>query len=935
MPLIPAPVAERPKRAGQTAAPHEPAHAAPTSEGIDAPPPPALPVFLRHAPPPPERQRLQLRATVSANVPGDAFEVEADRIADAVARQPEPSGPLVEAPAEHGTCTTGTSTHGPAFLQRKETATVHGAAPPPAVPHATPAEAGAPLDSATRATVEPRFGCDFGDVRIHTGGAAAQLAETLGARAYTTGRDIVFGGGEFSPGTAGGRHLLAHELAHVVQQRRGAGRGTIMRTPLAMPATPARPATVAEAAEFLEDMARFIDGALSFAGTLMRTLPRQQPTAATRRRAYSVINQQRLREFVANAWTVYSVQEAAIQCGSTDGTRLRTALLGVLDKVRRAAPYALQISDVMPSPTPDTERGLHAKLLAEMIEADPFTSASLLGTPSFGAAETTAGASHERFIEAFLDDLIRTIPGRTLPDTERDGILARINAGLRRAFVTIGTGTSGTVDVREITSTRIATKYRQVTELLLAAMSSRPAQVSLLTESPPSYTLPPDPVPDVTAQLQASAAIGTVDFSHVPASELAYVRHGVLLAANTTFPAGSNSQFRNAVWPVVFHVRRAGTAVDVRYELIFDANRNARIERLGDARPREVPAAFSSLSVADKKAQLIADFALAGVDDRPSAGTRAEANWTGPELDQIKAMYDRLPQADQAALRGVTIVRDHAGPPSTVAGAVTTGYAHGSNEPAYDQPGPPAHGVPHIHYYDAAFSANQSTGVGAPGGTGPGGDWTIAHEVGHMRIALATRNANAAIDAANAQFRAAYARLVAIRIKPTQQQHRLLRAYGRAVQAANTAITAVNHGIVPPAAKGPRQPVSAAARAQLIQAATTANTARDQARADMTAGGITATFVQAAEARDAASDALLAASVSLGTAQDQIPTFISLAHTFSFTAFTDYARRGGDGEFFAETYALYIGDPNRLSLMNRRIFLWFEAGMPVNEARQP
>lgn len=934
MPLIPAPVAERPRHARQGVAPHETAPA-PTPESIDAQPPPVLPVFLRHAPPPPERQRLQLRDTVSASVPGDAMELEADRIADAVARPPEPSEPFAEAPAKHSTCSTDTCTHGPAFLQRKETATVHGAAPPPAVPHATPAEAGVPLDSATRAIVEPRFGCDFGDVRIHTGGDAAQLAETLGARAYTTGRDIVFGGGEFAPGTEGGRHLLAHELAHVVQQRRGAGRGTIMRTPLAMPTTRARPATVAEAAEFLEDMARFIDGALSFASTLMRTLPRQQPPAATRQRAYNVINQQRLREFVANAWTVYSVQEAANQSGSTDGTRLRTALLGVLDKVRRAAPYALQISNVMPSPTPDTERGLHAKLLAEMIEADPFTSASLLGTPSFGAAETTAGASHERFIEASLDDLIRSIPGRTLPAAERDAILSRINAGLRRAFVTIGTGTSGTVDVREITNTRIASKYRQVTELLLAAMSSRPAQASLLTESPPSYTLPPDPVPDVSAQLQASAAIGTVDFSHVPASELPYVRHGVLQAANTTFPAVSTSQFRNAVWPVVFHVRRAGTVVDVRYELIFDANRNVRVERLGDARAREVSAAFSSLSVADKKAQLIADFGLAGVDDRPRSGTRSEANWTGPELDQIKAMYDRLPQADRSALRGVTIVRDHVGPPPTVAGGVTTGYAHISNEPAHDRPGPPAHSAPHIHYYDAAFSANQSTAVGAPGGTGPGGDWTVAHEVGHMRIFLATRNANAAIAAANAQFTAANARLVAIRIRPTPQQRQLLQAYGQAAQAANTAVTAVNRGIVPPAAKRPRQPVSAAERAQLIQAATTANAARDQARADMATGGIPATLVQAAQARDTASDARLAASVSLGAAQDQIPTFVSLARTFGFTAFTDYARRGGDGEFFAETYALYIGDPNRLSLMNRSIFLWFEAGMPMNAAWRP
>jgi hypothetical protein len=94
-------------------------------------------------------------------------------------------------------------------------------------------------------------------------------------------------------------------------------------------------------------------------------------------------------------------------------------------------------------------------------------------------------------------------------------------------------------------------------------------------------------------------------------------------------------------------------------------------------------------------------------------------------------------------------------------------------------------------------------------------------------------------------------------------------------------------------------------------------------------------MVTAANNLDAASDALLAATQSIGVAQDQIPTFIALAGTFGFTPFTDYARRGGDDEFFAEAYALFITDPNRLSAMNRSIFLWFAAGMPMNTAWRP
>jgi hypothetical protein len=83
--------------------------------------------------------------------------------------------------------------------------------------------AGRPLDQATRALAEPRFGHDFSQVRVHTDAPAAESARALGARAYTVGRDIVFGGGEYAPHSAAGQRLLAHELAHVVQQRAVAG----------------------------------------------------------------------------------------------------------------------------------------------------------------------------------------------------------------------------------------------------------------------------------------------------------------------------------------------------------------------------------------------------------------------------------------------------------------------------------------------------------------------------------------------------------------------------------------------------------------------------------------------------------------------------------------------------------------------------------------
>ncbi|MQA91203.1 MAG: DUF4157 domain-containing protein [Gemmatimonas sp.] len=79
------------------------------------------------------------------------------------------------------------------------------------------------LDHGTRGFMESRLGYDFGGVRIHTGGPAGESARRLGARAYTLGRDVVFGTGEYSPRTPEGRQLLAHELVHVVQQRGSEG----------------------------------------------------------------------------------------------------------------------------------------------------------------------------------------------------------------------------------------------------------------------------------------------------------------------------------------------------------------------------------------------------------------------------------------------------------------------------------------------------------------------------------------------------------------------------------------------------------------------------------------------------------------------------------------------------------------------------------------
>jgi hypothetical protein len=80
---------------------------------------------------------------------------------------------------------------------------------------------GEPLEAGARDFMESRFGYDFSKVRVHTDESAAASAREIGARAYTVGRDVIFGEGRYAPSTNEGKRLLAHELAHVVQQGRG------------------------------------------------------------------------------------------------------------------------------------------------------------------------------------------------------------------------------------------------------------------------------------------------------------------------------------------------------------------------------------------------------------------------------------------------------------------------------------------------------------------------------------------------------------------------------------------------------------------------------------------------------------------------------------------------------------------------------------------
>jgi hypothetical protein len=119
---------------------------------------------------------------VRISQPNDAWEQEADRIAGRALAKIEPRAQTITAVAHTG-------------------------------------HEGTPLDTTTRAFMEPRFGHDFSSVRVHCDTQAARSADAVNARAYAIDEDLVFGPGEYAPATPEGRSLLAHELAHVVQAR--------------------------------------------------------------------------------------------------------------------------------------------------------------------------------------------------------------------------------------------------------------------------------------------------------------------------------------------------------------------------------------------------------------------------------------------------------------------------------------------------------------------------------------------------------------------------------------------------------------------------------------------------------------------------------------------------------------------------------------------
>jgi hypothetical protein len=111
-------------------------------------------------------------------------------------------------------------------LQRREVDNRSEVSEIPSIVHDVLRSSGRPLDAETRAFMEPRLGHDFSGVRVHTDAKASESAQAVNALAYTVGRNVVFRTGQFTPESVAGKHLLAHELAHTIQQQLSSGYAT-------------------------------------------------------------------------------------------------------------------------------------------------------------------------------------------------------------------------------------------------------------------------------------------------------------------------------------------------------------------------------------------------------------------------------------------------------------------------------------------------------------------------------------------------------------------------------------------------------------------------------------------------------------------------------------------------------------------------------------
>ena len=175
-------------------------------------------------------QRLPIQRKLSIGVVDDPLEHEADAMADTVMRMPQLN--FIQRKCSH--CEEEEAQRKPlaSFIQKKESGTNNITSDSVNSQIQSTRGNGIAMPDNTKSFMESSFGNDFSNVKIHSGSYASQLSNELNAQAFTVGNDIYFNDGKFSPNSSEGKHLLAHELTHVVQNEKTVLPKTISRQEL-------------------------------------------------------------------------------------------------------------------------------------------------------------------------------------------------------------------------------------------------------------------------------------------------------------------------------------------------------------------------------------------------------------------------------------------------------------------------------------------------------------------------------------------------------------------------------------------------------------------------------------------------------------------------------------------------------------------------------
>jgi hypothetical protein len=287
--------------------------------------------------------------------------------------------------------------------------------------------------------MEPRFGRDFSQVRIHTSPRAAATAEDLSARAYTLGQDIVFAEGQYSPETPGGRNLLAHELTHVVQQTQTDA--VIQRQAAGEPAVSARD-------PFREEMIRTMESDLSrnitaYNSGLNSATIRFREHAAGQIRALSTEDQSKLWAKFGMAFASLALPALAPLIGlSATGVTLIT---GTMSLTMDDALYkTVSTADALAAQT--------AGIVDYFIGADRSVQAALSNINRFDAAtrgydrhktsvEIDAPETRDRIRRAFQVDVFDAQLLNARHEVELDNVNAHMFSQMQRMWnlTTVGT----------------------------------------------------------------------------------------------------------------------------------------------------------------------------------------------------------------------------------------------------------------------------------------------------------------------------------------------------------------------------------------------------------------------------------------------------------------------------------------------------------------